>query len=70
MEANRPAPSSDKIAKGLFALSALMLAFLYGVGATHYGLFPVPLMKTAKTTIDQLLEESGAALPWYCRSPP
>ena len=51
----------------LFFASLLMLAFGYGVLAEHYSLFPVPMAKQARDAASQLLEESGAVLPWYYR---
>jgi arylsulfotransferase ASST len=59
------ARNRDALARRLFFLSVVMLAFAYGVGASQYQLFPVPLIKEAKAAAQQLLEESGASLPWY-----
>lgn len=55
----------DALARRLFFLSVVMLAFAYGVGASHYGLFPVPFIINVKATVEQLLQETGARLPWY-----
>ncbi len=33
--------------------------------AEHFGLFPVPWMKTANAAVESMLEESGTRLPWY-----
>jgi hypothetical protein len=58
-------PTSERIAKTLFLASIVMLAFAYGVAAALYDLFPVPYMREARTAAKQLLEETGASLPWY-----
>src|SRR5687768_6078707 len=60
-----PRGGTDSLARGAFFLAIVMLAFAYGVGATQYDLFPVPQIKQAKVAAAQLIEESGASLPWY-----
>lgn len=58
-------PTTERIAKLLFLASIVMLAFAYGVVAALYDMFPVPYIREAKAAAMQLLEESGASLPWY-----
>lgn len=60
-----PKPNRDALARRAFYASVVMLAFAYGVVATHLRLFPVPLLMNAKAAADHLLEKSGARLPWY-----
>jgi hypothetical protein len=56
---------ADVAPRVLFFVSLLMLAFGYGVVAEHYALFPIPIVRQAKSAASQLLEDSGAVLPWY-----
>jgi hypothetical protein len=43
----------------------VIVAFAYGLGASQYGLFPVPLISAASDAAEDLLERSGMRLSWY-----
>jgi hypothetical protein len=58
-------PHRDLIARRAFILSALILAFGYGVVAASYNLFPVPLIQDARLTANDLLRMTGIVQPWY-----
>jgi hypothetical protein len=56
---------TDKLARHMLVLSVVMAGFGYGVVAEHFGLFPVPWMKSANAAVEAMLEETGTRLPWY-----
>jgi len=58
----------DVVARWVFFMSALILAFLYGVAATKLNIFPAPLILSAKGAADYLLEQWGGRTAWYYHS--
>jgi hypothetical protein len=61
---------TEKLARTMLVVSVVLTGFGYGVVAEHFGLFPVPWMKSANAAVEAMLEESGTRLPWYhIRSP-
>jgi len=56
---------TDRLARTMLVVSVVMAGFGYGVVAEHFGLFPVPWMKSANAAVEAMLEETGSRQPWY-----
>jgi hypothetical protein len=59
--------TTDDLSRKLFGLSMLMLMFGIGVVAEHYDVFPLPWLKSSVLALDNILNRTGARLPWYYR---
>jgi hypothetical protein len=57
--------TADDLSRKLFTLSVLMLVFGFGVVAEHYNVFPLPWLKSSVLALEDLLDMTGARLPWY-----
>lgn len=57
--------SSDRLARGLFFLSAILLAVGYGVIAERYKIFPYALIQEADKAAESLSSKVDGKLPFY-----
>lgn len=57
--------SSDRLARSLFFLSAILLAVGYGVIAERYKIFPYALIQEAAKAVKSLSSKVDGKLPWY-----
>jgi hypothetical protein len=57
--------SSDRLAASLFFLSAILLAFGYGVAVIKYQIFPYTFIQKAFNGAKLLADKMDGKLPWY-----